>query len=98
MKEYKDCRNLVLPTNLHIPDPEAHVKPDGRVYVYGSWDQEENIYCSKEYRVISSENMVDWTDHGISFDSSKVPWVFDQHAPKYPSSIDWSKPTPFLKK
>lgn len=98
MQEFKDCRNPVLPTNLHIPDPEAHVMPDGRVYVYGSWDQEENIYCSKEYRVFSSENMVDWMDHGISFDSSKVPWVFDQHAPKYPSSIDWSKPTPFLKK
>jgi len=39
MKEYKDCRNPVLPPYLHIPDPEAHVMPDGRVYVYGSWDQ-----------------------------------------------------------
>jgi arabinoxylan arabinofuranohydrolase len=98
MREFKDCRNPVLPPDLHIPDPEAHVMPDGRVYVYGSWDQEENIYCSKEYRVFSSGNMVDWIDHGISFDSSKVPWVFDKNAPKYPSSIDWSKPTPFLKK
>jgi hypothetical protein len=25
MNEYKDCRNPVLPTHLHIPDPEAHV-------------------------------------------------------------------------
>jgi arabinoxylan arabinofuranohydrolase len=98
MKEYKDCRNPVLPTHLHIPDPEAHVMPDGSVYVYGSWDQEENIYCSKEYRVFSSDNMVDWVDHGISFDSSKVQWVNDKNAPKYPGSIDWSKPTPFLKK
>ncbi|PKG23848.1 family 43 glycosylhydrolase [Niallia nealsonii] len=98
MKEYKDCRNPVLPSNLHIPDPEAHVMPDGRVYVYGSWDQEENIFCSKEYRVFSSDNMVDWVDHGVSFDSSKIPWIFDKNAPKYPSSIDWTKPTPFLKK
>jgi arabinoxylan arabinofuranohydrolase len=97
MKEYKDCRNPVLPVDLHIPDPEAHVMPDGRVYVYGSWDQEENIYCSKEYRVFSSDNMVDWVDHGISFDSSKVPWVHDKNAPKYPG-LDWTKPTPFLKK
>jgi hypothetical protein len=97
MKEFKDCRNPVLPVDLHIPDAEAHVMPDGRVYVYGSWDQEENIYCSKEYRVISSDNMVDWVDHGISFDSSKVSWVFDENAPKYPG-VDWSKPTPFLKK
>jgi arabinoxylan arabinofuranohydrolase len=71
MKEYKDCRNPVLPIDLHIPDSEAHVMPDGRVYVYGSWDQEENIYCSKEYRVISSENMVDWLYYGICFDSRK---------------------------
>ena len=39
MKEYRDCRNPVLPPDLHIPDPEAHVIPDGRVYVYGSWEQ-----------------------------------------------------------
>lgn len=97
MTEYFDCRNPVLPVELHIPDPEAHVMPDGRVYVYGSWDQEENIFCSKEYRVISSQNMVDWTDHGKSFDSSQVSWVFDDNAPKYPG-VDWSKPTPFLQK
>ncbi|PFO07767.1 xylosidase [Bacillus sp. AFS076308] len=97
MKEYKECRNPVLPPDIHIPDPEAHVMPDGRVYVYGSWDQEENIFCSKQYRVFSSDNMVDWVDHGISFDSSKVPWIFDEDAPKYPG-FNWSKPTPFLKK
>lgn len=97
MNEFKNCRNPVLPPHLHIPDPEAHVMPDGRVYVYGSWDQEEAIYCSKEYRIFSSSNMVDWVDHGISFDSSQVPWVFDEKAPKY-QGVDWSKPTPFLKK
>lgn len=98
MQKYKDCRNPVLPIELHIPDPEAHVMPNGRVYVYGSWDQEENIFCSKEYRVVSSDNMVDWVDHGRSFDSSKVSWVFDESVPKYSGSIDWTKPTPFLKK
>lgn len=34
MKEFKDCRNPVLPVDLHIPDSEAHVMPDGRVYMY----------------------------------------------------------------
>ncbi|PFO06287.1 hypothetical protein COJ85_08110 [Bacillus sp. AFS076308] len=96
MKEYEDCRNPVLPANLHIPDPEAHVMPDGRVYVYGSWDQEENIFCSREYRVFSSDNMVDWLDHGKSFDSSQVPWVFDQMHLNIRTRL--SKPTPFLKK
>ncbi|WP_394186794.1 family 43 glycosylhydrolase [Metabacillus halosaccharovorans] len=97
MNVFRNCRNPVLPVDLHIPDPEAHVMPDGRVYVYGSWDQEENIYCSREYRVFSSENMIDWVDHGVSFESSKVPWVHDEHAPKY-EGVDWSKPTPYLKK
>lgn len=39
MTTYTDCRNPVLPPGLAIPDPEARVMPDGRVYVYGSWDQ-----------------------------------------------------------
>ncbi|AJG98226.1 xylosidase [Clostridium beijerinckii] len=100
MKEFKNCRNPVLPTYLHIPDSEAHIMPDGRVYVYGSWDQyDEDVYCSKEYRVFSSSNMIDWTDHGKSFDSSQVQWMYDENAHKYPV-VDWdnTNPTPMLKK
>jgi len=84
---------------MHIPDPEAHVMPDGRVYVYGSWDQHGGTHCSKEYRVVSSHNMVDWVDHGKSFDINQVKWVFDKNAPKY-RNVDWDSenPTPFLKK
>lgn len=95
MKEYKDCRNPVLPPHMCIPDPEAHVMPDGRVYVYGSWDQEEKGFCSREYKVLSSANMVDWIDHGVSFHSNQVPWIHDEHAPKYPG-VDPSKPSPFM--
>jgi len=100
MKEFKDCRNPVLPTYLHIPDPEAHVMPDGRVYVYGSWDQyDDDTFCSKEYRVISSANMVDWVDHGKSFDSSHIDWIFDPGKVEYPKvDWDWENPTPFMKK
>ena len=93
--EFKNCRNPVFPLDIHIPDAEAHVMPDGRVYVYGSWDQQEHDYCSREYRVLSSPNMVDWTDHGKSFSSQQVPWFLDENAPKYPG-FDFSKPTPFM--
>lgn len=41
--------------------------------------------------------MIDWIDHGKSFDSREVTWVWDKNAIKYPG-VDWSKPTPFLKK
>lgn len=97
MPEYKDCRNPILPPTLHIPDPEAHVMPDGRLYLYGSWDQEADTFCSRQYRVFSTPNMRDWTDHGISFQSRDVPWLGDEAAPRYPS-VDWdfADPPPFL--
>jgi arabinoxylan arabinofuranohydrolase len=95
--EYKNNRNPVLPTHLHIPDPEAHVMPDGRVYIYGSWDQDEKVYCSREYGVFSSSDMINWVDHGVSFQSSQVHWVFDETAPKYPG-LDWSSSSPSIQK
>lgn len=65
-------RNPVLPPDMHIPDPEGHVMPDGRLYVYGSWDQLDDTYCSNAYRVFSTANLRDWTDHGVSFKSAQV--------------------------
>ncbi|MHB1318931.1 MAG: family 43 glycosylhydrolase [Anaerolineae bacterium] len=84
MSTYYDCRNPVLPPDIHIPDVEAHVMPDGRVYVYGSWDQFDDTYCSRQYRVFSSANMLDWTDHGVSFDADSAPWMNGPDAPRYP--------------
>lgn len=42
--------------------------------------------------------MIDWVDHGISFDSRKVPWLGDENAPKYPGDYDMVNPTPFIQK
>ncbi|MGI6366895.1 MAG: family 43 glycosylhydrolase [Anaerolineae bacterium] len=88
MTIYTDCRNPVLPPSLHIPDVEARVMPDGRLYVYGSWDQFDDTYCSRQYRVFSTDNMRDWTDHGVSFDADQVPWMNDPAAPRYPHGED----------
>ena len=93
MTVYNNCRNPVLPPSLHIPDPEAHVMPDGRVYVYGSMDIVDSTYCSGEYRVFSSADMVDWTDHGQSFKAGQVPWLFDANAPRY-WNTDWDFENP----
>lgn len=54
-------RNPLLPPQFPIPDGEAHVMPDGRVYLYGSMDQHSDSFCSQEYVVASSENLRDWT-------------------------------------
>lgn len=60
--------NPILPSCYYVPDVEARVWLDGRVYLYGSLDQAgQNQYCSREYRVFSSSNLSDWIDHGVSF-------------------------------
>jgi len=61
--------NPILPRHYYIPDVEARAWGDGRIYLYGSMDIEANTwYCSQNYHVFSSDNMIDWTDHGLSFD------------------------------
>lgn len=60
--------NPILPRQYYIPDVEARPFADGRVYLYGSLDIPGGTsYCSSEYRVFSSDDMTNWTDHGISF-------------------------------
>jgi len=100
IQEYSDCRNPILPPQFHIPDPEAHAMPDGRLYVYGSWDRfDDETYCSREYRVFSTADMAKWTDHGISFQSSQVPWLLEDNKTSYRKvDFDWSNPTPLQKK
>jgi hypothetical protein len=60
--------NPLLPRNYYTPDVEARVWQDGRIYLYGSNDICANtFYCSREYRVYSSVDMINWMDHGVSF-------------------------------
>ena len=59
--------NPMLPLDVFVPDGEAHVMPDGRLYIYGSLDERDgNEYCSNRYRVFSTADMATWTDHGES--------------------------------
>ncbi len=71
-------RNPLLDENIFVPDTEAHVWGDGRIYLYGSYDiRGAKSYCSGEYHVYSSDNMTDWTDHGVSFRFSDISWADD---------------------
>ncbi|MDR0287668.1 MAG: family 43 glycosylhydrolase [Clostridiales bacterium] len=66
--------NPLLPRQYFIPDGEAHVMSDGRLYLYGSLDiSGANEYCSKQYRVFSTDDpkLENWIDHGISFSNTK---------------------------
>ncbi len=75
MRTFKNAHNPILPLDTFIPDGEAHRMPDGRLYVYGSLDTTPGTYCSDQYRVVSTADMLHWTDHGQSFHVDKVPWT-----------------------
>ncbi len=62
-------------------DPTARVFGD-RIYVFPSHDilakegkGRPGWFCMEDYHVFSSENLTDWTDHGMIVTQNKVPWV-----------------------
>ena len=68
--------NPLLPLDTFVPDAEAHVWEDGRIYLYGSLDIEGRMeYCSDRYHVYSSDDMVNWVDHGECFNFDQVKWA-----------------------
>lgn len=97
MLEYINRRNPVLPLRYHVPDGEGHMMPDGRLYIYGSFDEWEDKFCSEKYHVVSTPDMNCWTIHDTALSGRQIPWFDDPDAPKYPG-IDWSHPTPFILK
>lgn len=62
-------------------DPTARVF-NGKVYVYPSHDivavegkGRPGWFCMADYHVFSSDNLADWTDHGVIVSQNKVNWV-----------------------
>ena len=97
MREFKNMRNPLLPLDIHIPDSEARVMPDGKLYIYGSCDKRADVYCSESYYVVSTPDMENWTIHDEALNGNDIPWFRDPDAPKYPG-IDWEHPTPFIRR
>ena len=67
--------------NQFTADPTARIF-NGRVFVYPSHDilakegrGRPGWFCMEDYHVFSSENLSDWTDHGVIVSQNKVPWV-----------------------
>jgi len=60
-------------------DPTARVFND-RVYLYPSHDipappdQRQEWFCMADYHVFSSDDLTEWTDHGVIVDQEDVPW------------------------
>ncbi|MBQ0022579.1 MAG: family 43 glycosylhydrolase [Prevotellaceae bacterium] len=61
-------------------DPTARVF-NGKVYLFPSHDipapddyARKDWFCMADYHVFSSENLTDWTDHGMIIHQKDVPW------------------------
>ncbi len=61
--------------HLYTADPSARVFKDGRLYVYASHDVDPPRGCDlmDQYHVFSTDNMVNWKDHGEILRASQVP-------------------------
>ncbi len=68
--------------NQFTADPSARVFGD-RVYVFPSHDircaegegRGPDWFCMADYHVFSSENLTEWTDHGMILDQNDVEWA-----------------------
>ena len=73
------AQNPIINTQF-TADPTARVF-NGKIYVYPSHDiispvePERKWFCMEDYHVYSSEDLVEWTDHGMILSQDDVPWV-----------------------
>lgn len=64
-------------------DPTARVF-EGKIYVYPSHDIPSPVerlkewFCMADYHVFSSDNLTNWTDHGVIISQESVPWVMPE--------------------
>ena len=59
----------------YTADPSAHVF-GGRVYIYPSHDRDSsNTFDMMDYHVYSSDDMVNWTDHGVALSLDDIVWA-----------------------
>ena len=80
--------NPLLPIRHFVPDTEARVMPDCRLYLYGSYDiSRETTYCSDILHVFSTDDLVHWTDHGAALRSQDIPWASEGHLLYAPDCI-----------
>lgn len=69
--------NSLLTGPLYTADPSAHVwNIDGKeiLYIYASHDMEPAVGCDRmdRYHVFSTEDMINWTDHGEIMNAATV--------------------------
>lgn len=53
-------QNPISPPGVYIADPTARVWKDGKLYIYGSVDEDCSYYCSHSYHMMVTEDMINW--------------------------------------
>ena len=71
------AQNPICPMGVYIADPSSRVGPDGRLYIYGSLDESPDYYCSRNYHVLSSDDLTHWTLHPFSFRNHETLYAPD---------------------
>ncbi|WP_416903759.1 glycoside hydrolase family 43 protein [Micromonospora echinospora] len=79
------CAIALLPGAAHADNPivqhiytadPAPLVHDGRVYLYTGHDEDGSTYFTmREWRVFSSADMVNWTDHGVPMNLATFAWA-----------------------
>ena len=73
------ARNPIV-SHVFAADPSAHAF-EGRIYVYASHDlDDQEGYDMRDYHVFSSDDLVNWQDHGVALDASDT-WATKLYAP-----------------
>jgi arabinoxylan arabinofuranohydrolase len=68
-------------THVFTADPSADVY-EGRVYVFTSHDpDDQDAYDMVDYHAFSSDDLVNWQDHGVVLDSANISWTDRLYAP-----------------
>ncbi len=70
------AQNPISPMGVYIADPTSRVDRNGKLYIYGSLDTSTKYYCSKDYHVLSSNDLRQWTLHRNCFS-----WTETLYAP-----------------
>ncbi len=74
------ARNPIV-SHVFTADPSAHAFED-RIYVYASHDRDaQSSYDMRDYHVFSSNDLVNWQDHGVALDANDIPWTSTLYAP-----------------
>jgi len=92
----EDTANPISP-NIFCADPTA-VEYNGRLYVYGTNDHQQydavgdegkNTYGHiKSFVILSTDDMVNWTYHGIIDTEAIAPWILSSWAPSIVSRVE----------